>query len=397
MLSGVFAGLAILTKGPVGILLIGLVIVVFYSIRIWNTFGSRATPGRSIACPGFTDVSIFMVAVLIVGGSWFLAQLVSGNSAMVLKFIDYQVRLFTIPDAGHGGHWSYHLWVLLFGMFPASVLAIKSFSVKAFDNEYQRHFNKIMLILFWVVLIIFSIVKTKIVHYSSLCYFPITFMAALTVRNFIAGGKYVHWLYRFLLIFIASLFALITLAIPLAIRFKQQIIDSGIIKDDFAVANLQANVYWSGFEGLGGVLLLTGTIVSIVIMRKNMQKSLLVLFGASLVFVWLTILIYPYKIEKYTQRAVVEFFKSKSQEKCYILNSGYFSYAPAFYAKRMPDDYKKPMWLITGNIDRPFYLVLKEPHYEKWKHLVTHMKLIEKKNGWVFLERLPKQQAEISR
>ncbi len=35
-----------------------------------------------------------------------------------------------------------------------------------------------MLILFWVVLILFTIVKTKIVHYSSLCYFPLTFIGA---------------------------------------------------------------------------------------------------------------------------------------------------------------------------------------------------------------------------
>jgi len=40
-----------------------------------------------------------------------------------------------------------------------------------------------MLVLFWVVLILFSMVQSKIVHYSSLCYFPLTYLAALYLKN----------------------------------------------------------------------------------------------------------------------------------------------------------------------------------------------------------------------
>jgi hypothetical protein len=46
-------------------------------------------------------------------------------------------------------------------------------------NDHRRW----MVILFWVVLILFSIVKTKIVHYSSLCYFPLTYLAALQLER----------------------------------------------------------------------------------------------------------------------------------------------------------------------------------------------------------------------
>jgi len=391
MLSGVFAGLAILTKGPVGVLLVGLVIAVFYVIGILKTLRAKTDVRDRMKRPKLGEILIFAIAVLLVGGSWFIVQWLSGNSAMVVKFIQYQVRLFTIPDAGHGGHWSYHIWILLLGMFPASVLALKSFRVKVFENPGQRHFYKVMLILFWVVLVLFSVVKTKIVHYSSLCYYPLTFLAALTVRNLLEDKGRIQGFYRFLLIFIAALFALVTLAVPLADHYKQAIIDSGMIRDAFAVANLQAVVHWTGFEGLVGVLLLAGTIVSVILFRKKLKMGLPALFLTSLFFVWLTILLYPYKIEQYTQRAAVDFFKSKADGKCYILNSGYFTYAPAFYAKRMPDDYRRPMWLLTGNIDRPFYLVLKEPHYKKWKHLVAHMKVVEQKNGWVILERLPEE------
>lgn len=391
MLSGMFAGLAILTKGPVGLLLVGLVIAVYYAISVWRQMRLKTDERSDSMWPKLSEILIFVTAVLLVGGSWFIAQWLSGNSAMVMKFIQYQVRLFTIPDAGHGGHWSYHFWVLLFGMFPSSVLALRSFRVINFENRKQQHFYLFMLILFWVVLILFSIVRTKIIHYSSLCYFPITFLAALSIRNLVSTKQKLHWGYRAMLLFTAALFMIITLAVPLADHYKQAIIDSGMIKDDFAVANLGANVHWTGYEGLIGVFLLAGTILSISFFRKNRTKSLALLFGTSLVFVWLTILVYPYKIEQYTQRTAIDFFKSKASEKCYILNAGYFTYAPAFYADRLPDDYRRPMWLLTGNIDRPVYLILKEPHYEQWKRLVAHMKMVEKKNGWVVLERLPSQ------
>ena len=51
------------------------------------------------------------------------------------------------------------------------------------ERNYQREFRRWMLILFWVVLILFSVVQSKIVHYSSLCYFPLTYLAALTLMQ----------------------------------------------------------------------------------------------------------------------------------------------------------------------------------------------------------------------
>jgi hypothetical protein len=115
-----------------------------------------------------------------------------------------------------------------------------------------------------------------------------------------------------------------------------------------------------------------------------------VLFVSSTIFIALIIIIFPYRIEKYSQGAVIGFYKSKANEKCYVLNSGYFSYAPLFYTQKMPDDTARPMWLLTGNIDRPFYLILKEPHFNEWKHLVPAMTVLYKKNGFVFLVRYPK-------
>lgn len=391
-LWGVFTGLAILTKGPTALLIVGLVVSIAYLpdllriLKIKTRFQSEK-PTYSLR---LSDIVLFIVFTILVGGSWFLVQALSGHGDMVWKFILYQIRLFTIPDAGHGGHWSYHFIVLLVGVFPASLFALPRFRRVKDQLVEQRRFHGLMLILFWVVLILFSIVKTKIVHYSSLCYFPLTFIATLAIRDMLNGTlRWPKWL-SILLIAFASVFALLVTALPLIDNFKGKIISSGIIKDDFAVANLQADVTWTGFEWLIGVLLLSAVIYAVILARRqSVNRALITLFTATTLFIALVIIIFPYRIEKYSQRAVIDFYKSKANEKCYVLNSGYFSYAQLFYVQKMPSDCVRPMWLLTGDIDRPFYLVLKEPHYNEWKHLIPAMNVLYKKNGFVFLVRYP--------
>ena len=391
-LWGSFTGLAILTKGPTALLIVGLVVSIAYLPWLMQLLKikSRFLKSPALFNLRLTDILVFFVFTILIGGSWFLVQIMSGHADMVMKFILYQVRLFTIPDAGHGGHWSYHFIVLLIGVFPASVFALMRFRVPSAQSEDQRRFHGIMLILFWVVLILFTIVKTKIVHYSSLCYLPLTFLAAVAIHDLLSGTlKWKKWLSA-LLLFIAAVFSILVAAVPFIEKYKSRIIDSGLIKDEFAVANLQATVSWTGFEWLIGLFLLVMVVYAIVLAnRSRIAQALKTLFIATTVFIAVVIIIFPYRIEKYSQRAVIDFYKSKASERCYVLNSGFFSYAPLFYTQKMPDDIALPLWLFTGNIDRPFYLVLKEPHYNEWKQNIPAMKVLYKKNGFVFLARYP--------
>ena len=391
-LWGSFTGLAILTKGPTALLIVGLVVSIAYipSLLQLVNIKSRFLKSPPLFNLRLTDILVFFLFTIIIGGSWFLVQIMSGHADMVMKFILYQVRLFTIPDAGHGGHWSYHFLVLLIGVFPASLFALTKFRIPTSQSADQRRFHSIMLILFWVVLILFTIVKTKIVHYSSLCYLPFTFLAAAAINDLLNGTlKWRKWLSA-LLLFFAALFSVLVAAVPFIEKYKARIIESGIIKDDFAMANLQAQVSWTGFEWLIGLFLLVMVIYAIILAHRNrIAQALKTLFIATTVFIAVVIIIFPYRIEKYSQRAVIDFYKSKASEHCYVLNSGFFSYAPLFYTQKTPDDCALPMWLFTGNIDRPFYLVLKEPHYNEWKQNIPAMKVLYKKNGFVFLARYP--------
>src|ERR1035437_5835675 len=125
------------------------------------------------------NILIFAVACLIISSLWFGLEMINNGFWFLREFIKYQADLFLKPVAGHAGPVYYHFLIVFLGCFPLSVLALPVLlRYQKDDTEEARYFLKWMLILFWIVMILFTIVKTKIVHYSSLSYFPLSFFAA---------------------------------------------------------------------------------------------------------------------------------------------------------------------------------------------------------------------------
>ena len=375
ILSGVFTGLAVLTKGPVGFLLVALtggvfLIAVKFRVRV-----------------KIKEVVMFFVMLALTGGSWFIIQILNGHFDTVVEFVVYQVRLFRTQDAGHGGFFGYHFVVLFAGVFPSSILALKAFRKEADDAVFYLLFKKWMVILFWVVLILFSIVKTKIVHYSSLAYFPLTFLAAAFIyRAYKGQANWSRWI-SVIIITMAALISLPVMLLQFIDRFKYRIIEADVIHDEFAVENLKADVHWSGFEFLPGLLFLVIVIVIFVYVKKNKPAvRALLLWGATILFLSSVMYIHVPKVEQYSQNALIEFFKSKAGQDVYLKNLAFKSYAPWFYGETTPPanpDYYDEDWLLTGNIDKDVWFVTKihrAPLYEKYDELTE----TGRKNGFVF-------------
>jgi 4-amino-4-deoxy-L-arabinose transferase-like glycosyltransferase len=378
ILAAAFAGLAVLTKGPVGFLLIALTTAVFL---VLVKFKVKVK---------FTEIVLYFLILALVGGSWFIVQILAGHYNTVVEFIVYQIRLFQTKDAGHGGFFGYHFVVLFFTVFPTSVLALKGFRNENIENDFHRLIKKWMVILFWVVLILFSIVKTKIVHYSSLAYFPLTFLAAsfvyLASKNKQTWKK---WLSA-LLIFVSVLFAVPVILLPFADKLKNEIIARNLIHDPFTVGNLQATANWMGFEFIPGIFLLVAIVLILTrIPGTEVLKRAVYLWGTTLIFTFSVITLVVPKVEKYSQNALVEFYKSHAGEDVYLRNIYFRSYATYFYGETTPPDnpnFYDENWLLTGNIDKDVYFVTKV-HRAKRLEEYTDIQKIEEKNGFVFFKR----------
>ena len=384
ILSAFFTGLAILTKGPVALLIL---VIVFGIYLLYNRFRIRTT---------MKDVVLFILILAVTGGFWFILQVLNGNLAIIRDFITYQVRLFTTHDAGHRGFLLYHFVVLLAGVFPASVLALPVLFRKTDDGPSSRAFGLWMKILFWTVLILFTIVQTKIVHYSSLCYFPLTFLASVYVLRIWEGRTaWARWT-KSILFLLAVIYSFAVTALPLIGRYSAKIISAGWIRDPFAEANLQADVHWSGFEVLGGLIFLAGVIFVLFIV-KNRKTAIEGIFAVTVFFTYFNVVFITPRIEGYSQRAAIEFYKTLQAKKVYVATLGYKSYAQLFYARVKPYDNPRASdtgWLLNGDIDRPAYFVFKIQHEKKYLEQYPQLKVLYEKNGFVFTRRKENSEQE---
>jgi 4-amino-4-deoxy-L-arabinose transferase-like glycosyltransferase len=368
----------VLTKGPVALLIFGLAGIAYL---IYVRFRVKI---------GLMHVLLFFAGLVLTGGSWFALQLLGGHGDTVRDFIVYQVRLFSTKDAGHGGFPGYHIVVLMFGMFPASAFLFGGLKSSSDENAFQNTWRKVCIILLLTVVILFEIVQTKIVHYSSLAYFPLSFLAALSIYRVLEGRAKYSRLTRILLQVIYILIALAILTICMAGLYKEKLIGSGLIKDPFALGNLQAYVDWTGVEILVIPLLILA--VELFFLLKKPAAKIIALFSLTMVFTFTTMFVFIEKIEGYTQNSALDFYRAKSKVDCYIQPLGFKSYAHLFYSNKQPQtnpNYTDREWLLHGDIDKPAYFVYKINKKEEYLKRYPHLFILYEQNGFIFAARYP--------
>ncbi len=372
--GGFLVGLGILTKGQVAFLVVCLTLFIYWIYKRFQFY---------VNVPEFL---FFSVAAAFVSLTWYGLETWKNGPWFIHEFNKYQIRLFSTHDAGHKGFFGYHIVVLLIGCFPASIFLIRSFlKLPDYKFTYQKDFARWMKMLFWVVLILFSIVQSKIVHYSSLCYFPLTYLATLVVYlNLNEKITFDRWM-KLGLLSIGSLFVIATVILPFIGMNSEMLLP--LFKDPFAQGNLEAEVNWTGWEVIPGIVLCWVLYSSIFFMRK--AKRILSLFIGTAIFINLSFFFIVGNIEHYSQRAAIEFFKSKIEEDCYVKPQGYKTYAHLWYGKRknnLPRESRDLNWLMSDQADKPVYVVTKV-HKLKQLEKYPQLKEIERKNGFVFLKK----------
>jgi len=143
-------------------------------------------------------------------------------------------------------------------------------------------------------------------------------------------------------------------------------------------------------EVLIGFLMIAAVLIFHFLRKKNIQVATISLFALVLVFVNLTILFVVPRIEGYSQRAAIEFFKELQGKDVYIQTLKYKSYAHYFYSQKQKPD--NPLsydtnWLLTGDIDRDAYFVVKIHRAKSILDEYPQLEVLYSKNGFVFMKR----------
>lgn len=178
VLSGIFAGLAILTKGPIGLVLQFGILTLFLIFR--KQFDVRHL--KVYFMIGFV--------ALLVSIPWYIKvhQVTNGEFTKTF-FFTHNLERFTSVVGEHPGPFWFYFPVVLLGFMPWTLFFISALSslVKRF---YKPSFNRFILFcLIWaaVVFLFFSACKTKMPTYILLLFPPISITTGYWVN--IIGRK----------------------------------------------------------------------------------------------------------------------------------------------------------------------------------------------------------------
>lgn len=348
-IAGLFSGLAILTKGPVGLL---LALLTFCVWLVFNRFKKRVSP---------VSVLVFAMTAAAVSCAWFGYEVFKNGPWFLKEFIEYQIDLFSRPVAGHSQPFYYHFVVVLIGCFPSSLFAIPAFSRK-FQGD-QFHLSSWMKYLFWVVMILFSIVTTKIVHYSSMSYIPLTYLAALYLARIQSGKAALPIWLKSSLATLGYIIGTVIFIFPILLYNRSMFIP--YINDVFVQGNLSADIPSLGIEWIAGLMFLATISLAIWMRKATLQKRFLILsVGISISLLSTMVLVVP-MIEAFSQRSLIRFFKSNEGPSVVFVPAYFKTYAHYFYGKTKEKMPSEALFNQKNTTIHPVFVICKAQHKDK--------------------------------
>lgn len=403
-LSGLFTGLAVLTKGPVGLLIVGTSWAIVWA---WNTVSDEtlriAPSGKKMLAALLKNIpwlriALFMLALSLASLTWFAAVTFKDGGFFVSEFLRYQIRLLQTQDAGHGGPIYFHLLAILLGCFPASFVLFDLKNSGIGSLLAQRSFARWMSVTGVFVLVLFSLVQTKIVHYASMTYYPLTFFSALIVERFILGQQKPSTFLLGSLIGFALMLMLVFAGLTFVGTHPEQV--AQFIRDDAArEALLEQSAQWFTAQYFTGLPLLAALFAAFIFWKKRRRPTAVVsiVCGVSAVILLMAWLLAP-SVEEVAQGPLVRFARTAAQRGCDVDVVGHKSFIQLYYGQKMPmnlekNDPARPKTQseertrrLYGEWSKPVLLMAKTRNLDSVLEN-EQFRLIEKRQGFAFLYR----------
>ncbi|MBM3162804.1 MAG: glycosyltransferase family 39 protein [Chlorobi bacterium] len=238
------AGLGVLTKGPVAILIPGSVSLLFFMVE-------RKPKEWFRTVLNLPAILLFLGIVM----PWYTLEYLDQGMAFIEGFLfKHNVNRFSSSLEGHSGSLFYYLPVLLAGLMPfTGLLFTVLFNLKKLLSE---PLNRYLLIWFGFVLLFFSLSGTKLPHYMIYGYTPIFILMARIFPSARRPRLQAVWPALFLM-----LFAALPLIIPVV---------AGRIDDPYIQAVLASALQLTGTPHM---LVLAGAVLLILLVQLAPRLS----------------------------------------------------------------------------------------------------------------------------
>ncbi len=276
-----FTALAVLTKGPVGVVLPGLIILIFllYTHQLWTVF---------------QEMNIFLGSIIFfaIALPWFVLVTLEHGTTYIDSFFGYHnVERFTQVVNGHSAPWYFYFLVVLIGFMPWSVylpIAITQtkFWNRCFWKEQPRSHQLGLFAVVWfaAIFIFFSVSVTKLPSYV----LPLMPAAAILVtlfwsdyfktRNSISRSFFISIIFNIIFLVVVSLFCFYS---------------PRLIHTDPAIANLPELVAQSDLPWRGGMIWLATVLTIALILPYKRQYRWIIGLNFMGFLAFLIFLIHP--------------------------------------------------------------------------------------------------------
>lgn len=168
LLGGLLAGLAVLTKGPVG-LAFPAIIFAIYLIATRNLSELKRK-----------EIWLGLIVCCCVAIPWYAAMYKVHGMPFIDTFLGFHnITRFTSPEHPETAGWYFFIPVLILGFFPWSIFmfqAVKDVIKKHFHGKNTEHESVFFLIWAMFILLFFTVSKTKLVSYILPMFSPLALL-----------------------------------------------------------------------------------------------------------------------------------------------------------------------------------------------------------------------------
>ncbi|MFA5008700.1 MAG: glycosyltransferase family 39 protein [Candidatus Omnitrophota bacterium] len=207
LLSAICMGFAVLTKGPLGILIPFLAVIAFLLIKKDLKF---------LFCK--ETIWSFLVLLLTIA-PWYILMIQKYGNTFINEFI-LNDNLRRAVEAQHGGHdtWYYYPSLMVSGMLPWSLFVLGAM-IFLYKGLKQKENSFYIFLVCWIgsVFLIFQAAHSKVANYIFPIFPPIALLTGGFIRDVLSNSKYKNILY-----IVLSIISFFVLAIPIALFFSSK-------------------------------------------------------------------------------------------------------------------------------------------------------------------------------
>ncbi len=383
-----FCGLAVLTKGPAGLLLPVIIISSFLIyVKQWKPVL------KELKLP--LGIPLFLIVTV----PWFIAiSIIHGSEYLDIFFGYHNFARYTSVVSNHPGSWYYFFPVLLVGLIPWSCyLPLAIIRLKFWQRNHYIEQNRTkqlgLFALIWLVVIFtfFSISVTKLPSYILPVIPAEAILITLTLREIIIKKKPDFPLWSYYLTAILNIIILIILAIA-SLNLPN------FLGNDPLIPNIKEAIILSHTPEIACIVWSIMAILSIILLLNQSKKSYLWLTNAVGFFLFIPTFLIPnakiYDLNaQLPLRNLATTIKQIQQPKEEILLIGFIRPSLVYYSQHPVKFFNSNSEAITyineKNINKnQSFLIIAQPNRIKELNLAKNSYQIIEKQGVYQLIRL---------